>query len=102
MSKMDKAGVIQVLEKIAMLLEYHEANFFKVRAFQNAAAVLASSPADLQTLLHDDNLEKLKGIGKGHIAEIIRELDKTGTSKDLAELEKGIPKTLFELLDIPG
>ncbi len=93
---------MQVLEEIAFLLEIKGENFFKVRAFQNAARILEGHPSDAGTLIETGELEKLKGIGKGTIAEIVHDLYEKGKSKGYEELRKGFPASLFELFKIPG
>ncbi len=99
---MDKAQVIDTLERIALLLELRNANVFKIRAFENAGRILEGHPSDLKTLIETNELETLKGIGKGHIAEIVRELFAKGKSADYEELKKGFPDSLFELFKIRG
>lgn len=102
MPKIDKNQVIDILERIAILLELRDANVFKIRAFENAARILQGTSSDLETLIKTGELETLKGIGKGHIARILHELYETGHSRDHKELCKGFPETLFDLLRIPG
>jgi DNA polymerase (family 10) len=100
--KLGKDDVIDILDRIAVLLELREANVFKIRAFSNAARVLQGTSSELDALIETGELETLKGIGKGHIAEIIHDLYETGRSKDYEALAKGFPESLFGLLKIPG
>jgi DNA polymerase (family X) len=79
---MNKNQVAEILEEIAVLLELKGENVFKIRAFENAARILAGHPRDLGTLIETGELETLKGIGKGHIAQIVRELYAKGKSQD--------------------
>ncbi len=100
--KIDKSRVIEILLQIATLLELKNENVFKIRAFENAARVLEGCPSDLTALVETGELETLKGIGKGSISKIVRELYETGKSRDFEDLCKGFPDTLFELFRIPG
>lgn len=100
--KIDKAGVIRTLEQIAVLKELHGMNVFEIRAFANAARVLESDARDLETLVETGELEKLKGIGKGSIARIVRELHETGKCAEEERLKKPFPESLFELFSVPG
>lgn len=102
MKTLTKEEIVAVLEEIADILELKNENKFKVIAFQNAARILEGNPQEPSELAASGELEKLKGIGKGHIASIIRELLATGKSKDHAALRKGLPDGLFELLKVPG
>lgn len=99
---MDKAAIARILYEISLLLEFKNENPFKIRAFSNAARVLEGCPDEMDVLLCEQNLEQLKGIGKGHIARIVRELCATGHSKDYEDLKRGFPPTLFELFNVPG
>lgn len=83
-------------------MELKDENVFKVRAFSNAARMLESEPRDLKALVETGELEKIKGIGKGHIAQIIHDLYEKGKSKDYNDLRKHFPETLFELFRVPG
>lgn len=97
----DKSQAVRVLEEMAVLLELKDANVFKIRAFQNAARALESDPRDLAALVRGDELEKIKGIGKG-ISAVLRELFEKGKSAEHAALRKDFPDSLFELFRIPG
>ena len=99
--KIDKTGVIEILEEMATLLEMKNENVFKIRAYQNAARVLEGEPRDLKTLIETKSLEELKGIGKG-ISAVIHDLYEKGKSRDYESLRKGFPESLFELFRIPG
>ncbi len=97
---MQKEEVSEALSRIAQLLALKGENPFKVRAFENAAEVVAGV-ADLPALVRGGKLETVKGIGKS-IAGEISALVETGTSPALASLELEIPSTLPDLLRIPG
>lgn len=98
----DKAFAARVLEEIALLKEMHGANVFEIRAFQNGARMLEADARELAALVETGELEKIKGIGKGSIAKIIRELFMTGKSEEHERLKEPFPETLFELFNIPG
>lgn len=97
-----KAEAVELLNQFALLLELKNENVFKIRAFSNAARILEGHPSDLKTLIETGELEKIKGIGSGSISHILRELYKTGKSKDFTRLKKNFPETLFDLFRIPG
>ncbi len=102
MGSVDKKQVISILEEIANLLELKGENAFKVRAFANAARILDGQPEDLASLAESGRLETLKGIGRGHIAGIVRELYEKGRSRDYEDLCEEFPDTLLQLFKIPG
>jgi DNA polymerase (family 10) len=88
------------LSRVALLLALKGENPFKVRAFENAAEIVAGIP-DLPALVREGKLESVKGIGRSIAAEILA-LVETGSSPALASLETEVPSTLPELLRIPG
>ncbi len=100
LTRVDRDAVSAALTRIAELLALKGENAFKVRAFENAARIVAGLP-DLLALVRDGKLETVKGIGKSIAAEITA-LVGTGSSPALVSLEKEVPAGLAELLRIPG
>ncbi|MBD3271288.1 MAG: DNA polymerase/3'-5' exonuclease PolX [Elusimicrobia bacterium] len=98
---MDNKEISAVLEEIATILEFINENPFKVRAYQNAARVIASTDQNLTTLVNTNQLKSLKGIGSG-IAEKITELVTTGSLPYYEELKKKMPPGFVEMLGIPS
>ncbi len=100
LTRVDRDAVSAALTRIADLLALKGENPFKVRAFENAARIVAGIP-DLPAVVREGKLETVKGIGKS-IASEITALVASGSSPALASLEKEIPASLPELLRIPG
>ncbi len=99
---MDNRDISKVLEKIADLLELKEANFFRIRAYRNAAWAIADHPTPLSQMLEEEkDLTELDFIGKD-LAVAIKELVSTGRLAALDELEKEVPPTLLGIKRIPG
>jgi DNA polymerase (family 10) len=98
----ENAAVARLLYRIADLLEISGANAFRVRAYRGAARTVESLAEPLaQQLRMGRDLAELPGIGRD-LAEKIGVIVETGTHPVVAELEKQIPGTLLELLDVPG
>lgn len=99
---MGNADIAQVLEQIADLLEMQGANVFRVRAYRNAARMLAVHPHAVHEMLQrGENLDMLPGVGAdlaGKIAEIVR----SGTCALLEQLRSELPGGLTQLLTFPG
>lgn len=95
---MNKKDVIRLLETIALYLEIKGENPFKIAAYRRAAQTLEIDKRSLEEI---EDLGKLKGIGK-KTESVITEYIKTGHSLLLEELEREIPKSLLQLLQIPG
>lgn len=89
------------LEEIGILLELKGENPFKVRAYQTGARALESLEEDLDTLIGEDRLNEVKGIGQA-LTEKIIELRQTGQLPFYDKLRASIPEGLIEMLEIPG
>lgn len=96
------ADVAVVFEEIADLLEIEGSNPFRIRAYRNAARTLRDLPREVGAMLdEEEDLTELPGIGED-LAGKIKEIVETGTAIVLEEHRKNVPKTLTELLRIPG
>jgi DNA polymerase (family 10) len=96
------ADVAAVFEEIADLLEIEGSNPFRIRAYRNAARTLRDIPREVGAMLDEgEDLTELPGIGED-LAAKIKEIVETGTAAALEEHRKKVPKTLTELLRIPG
>ncbi len=97
----DKAGIVETLEKIATLLELKTENPFKIRAYTNAARSLETWGGSVAELGDPLVLEKIPGIGKA-IAGVIKDLVTTGVSPVFEDLRAQFPPDILELFSIPG
>lgn len=96
------ADVAAVFEEIADLLEIEGSNPFRIRAYRNAARTFRDLPREVGAMLDQgEDLTELPGIGED-LAAKIKEIVETGTVAALEEHRKKVPKTLTELLRIPG
>ncbi len=98
---MDKHDVARVLEEIALFLEIQGENPFKVRAYQAAARSIEDLDEELHTLITENRLQDIPGVGEG-IAEKIMFLAIKGHLPYLEELKKSIPVGLLELMTVSG
>src|SRR5438876_5346442 len=98
---MDKKEIAEVFEEIAALLDLKGENPFRVRAYLNAARMIDGLQEDIGTLIKEDRLTEIKGIGKD-LAGKIAELYTTGKLKAYDELKASMPQGLLDMLKIPG
>ena len=96
-----KSQIAAVLEQVAVLLELDGANRFRVIAYQNASRALASLEEDILTVVREERITDVKGIGKG-LGGLITEAVLQGTWGDLPSLYDRIPPGLMEIVEIPG
>jgi len=92
--------ISDILNEIGALLEIKGENPFKSKAYYNAARVI-SGIEDLDTIIKNRELKKIKGIGDA-IASKIEEYVRTGSIEYLESLKKEIPPSLLELLEVPN
>lgn len=101
MSEVSRDRVIEILERIALLLELQGENPFKVRAYRNGARALEMLEGDLAAMVREDGLKGVPGIGEA-LRDKIGILVTTGALPYYDELRSRFPATLFELFDVPG
>ena len=101
MPSVTRDQVVDILERIALLLELQGENPFKVRAYHNGARALEMLEGDLGTLVREDQLKGIPGIGEA-LREKISTLVTTGKLPYYDELVAQFPPKLFELFDVPG
>ncbi len=98
---MDKHQVAEILADIGTLLELKGENPFKTRAYANGARTLEALTEPLATIVAENRLGEIKGIGDA-LQQKITELVTTGKLKYYDELKASIPPGLIAMLDIPG
>src|SRR5262245_28813458 len=91
------------LDEIADLLEFQNANPFRVRAYRNAARKVSDLSEPLSTIAADSkrDLTEIEGIGKD-LAQKIGELLTTGQIEILEQLRAEIPGGVLAMVRIPG
>ena len=98
---MNTKDVARALSEIALLRELRGESAFKVRAYTNAARTIESLDEDLDELVEQNRVVKLRGIGKS-IAQKITELVTTGQLPYLQDLRDQTPGDLPEWIRIPS
>ncbi len=100
---MHNAKIADAFDQIADLLEFQNANPFRVRAYRNGARVIRDWPESIADILEDPqrSLTDIEGIGKD-LADKCRVLVETGHLPMLDELLAETPRTVLDLLRVPG
>jgi DNA polymerase (family 10) len=100
---MNNRDVAAIFDEIADLLEFQDANPFRVRAYRNAARRINDLPEQLAKIAADPKrqLTDIDGIGKD-LAQKIGELIDTGSITMLEELRAAIPGGVLAMVRIPG
>jgi DNA polymerase (family X) len=97
---MDNYEIAGTFDEIADLLEITGANFFRVRAYRNAARAIQDHPAPVAQLSREE-LAEIPGIGDDLAGKIVT-LNKTGELEIHRELKKKVPQGLLDLRQITG
>ena len=99
---MENLEIARILSQMADLLEIQNANPFRVRAYRNASRFVDSYAKPMRRLVEEESdLTELPGIGKD-MASHIRDLVTTGNLVPLDELAAKIPRTLIDVMELPG
>lgn len=96
------ADIASAFNEIADILEIEGANPFRIRAYRNAARVVAGLPSEVGAMMaRGEDLSELPGIGRD-LAQKIADLAATGTTPLLGRLREETPPVVTELLHLPG
>ncbi|MFZ5642343.1 MAG: DNA polymerase/3'-5' exonuclease PolX [Bacillota bacterium] len=87
--------------ELADLLEFKGDDFFKIRAYRQAAGVISGLNEPVEDMYHKKALIKVPGIGKNIVSKIGELLEK-GKMDKLEKLRAEIPPGLLEIMALPG
>lgn len=97
---MTNDDITDALEITAKLMELHNENPFKTRAYTNAAYKLSKMRYDFQDKTPEE-IGSIEGIGKGISSKII-DLISTGTTAELKDLLEKTPDGVIKMLGVKG
>lgn len=96
---MKNKELARIFDRIADALEFKGEMVFRVLAYRKAARILDELVEDIEVLHREGKIDELPGIGAGIAKKIVEYLE-TGKMKKYAEVTKGIPDSLLNMLDI--
>jgi DNA polymerase (family 10) len=96
-----KQDAAVLLRHYATLLDLLGEDSFRARAYDNAARMLETQIEPLESLIAEQRLGSIKGIGKSIAASIIEAAER-GSFKDLEEVALKVPPGVIELLRVDG
>ncbi|MBN2407098.1 MAG: DNA polymerase/3'-5' exonuclease PolX [Elusimicrobia bacterium] len=88
------------LEETADLLSLKDGNFFRIRAYRDAANTLMHTEEELSRIAEGEDGRHFEGIGAGMISKI-REYLSTGDFREHSELLEKVPRGVLEIMRIP-
>jgi DNA polymerase (family 10) len=100
---MTNLEIAELLRAVAASYELKNAdkNKFKIIAYDRAADAVEHASSELKDLWDDGKLTDVPGVGKS-IAEHLDELFRTGKSRHFEIVMKGLPPSMFSLMEVPG
>jgi DNA polymerase (family X) len=100
---MKNSEIAAAFDLVADILEFQNANPFRVRAYRNASRTIGDLAEPLQKIAADANrkLTDISGVG-AELAEKIKVMIATGSLPMLVELQAQVPQSVLALLRIPG
>lgn len=98
---MDKFEIANLLRETGVLLSVQGGNPFKAKAYLTGANALESLSEDIETVIGENRLTTVPGIGPS-LAAFIKELFEKGESKLLNSLREELPPGVIELSQVPG
>lgn len=93
--------IARLLENVAAAYEVKNESRFRIVAYQRAAVSVEHSTSEVKDLWDDNKLDEIPGIGEG-ISSYLDELFRTGKVKHFEWAMKGLPKSMFVFMQIPG
>lgn len=100
---MTNLEIAELLRSVAAAyqLKDKDRNRFRIIAYERAADAIEHASSEVKDLWDEGKLEEIPGIGP-NIAKYLDELFRTGSSKHFEAVMKGIPKSAFKLMELPG
>jgi len=97
--KISNKEIIKLLKEALAAMEVKGANFFKIRAYQNAISILDGLTSSIYDIWENKKLNDVSGIGEG-INHHLNELFLTGKVEEWIAFKKGLPDGMFGLLGL--
>ena len=101
MPTLDTSEVARLLHEFGQRTALRGGNPYRARAYTRAAENLLAVPEPLETLIAQNRLREIPGVGAA-IADIVTKIHKTGGHPALDAMRKEIPSGALELLAVPG
>lgn len=89
------------MRQVAAAYEIKGENRFRIIAYQQAADAVERVTSDVKDLWDDGELNTIPGVGS-NIAQHLDELFRRGKVKHFEQVMKGLPSSMFSLIDVPG
>lgn len=92
---------VKILKEALAAMEVKNVNRFRIRAYQNAIAVIDNLTTSVYDLWENNRLNEISGVGSG-LEQHLSELFTTGKVAEYEKLKSDLPAGMFELIGIRG
>lgn len=99
--RLSNSQIVIMLKEALAAMEVKNYNWFKIRAYQNAIAVLDNLTTSIQDIWEEGRLNEIPGIGEG-LALHLSDLFSKGVVNEWVYLKKDLPQGMFALLGLRG
>lgn len=99
--KTSNKDIAHLLRSIEAAYLIKNVNKFRIIAYQNAADTVEKMTREIKDIWEEGKLDEIPGIGST-IAGALDEYFKKGYSKHFQTAIKGVPETVFELMQVPS
>jgi len=99
--KFSNKEIVSLLKEVLASMEVKNYQFFKIRAYQNAIAVLDNLTTSIYDIWEAGNLDNIPAIG-ATLSQHLDELFRTGKVKEFEHAKKDLPEGMFGLLSLRG
>ncbi|RJR26533.1 DNA polymerase/3'-5' exonuclease PolX [candidate division WWE3 bacterium] len=93
--------IVTILKEVLAAMEVKNANRFKIRAYQNAIAVLENLTTSIQDIWEEGRLDEIPGIGES-LEDHLNDLFSRGIVSEFEYAKQGLPEGMFALLGLRG
>lgn len=100
--EISNAEIVKMLRNVAAAYTIKKiGSIFQIRAYENAADSIEHSTAEVQDLWQEGKLSEVPTLGE-KLQGYLNELFTKGKVRHFEVVQKGVPKVVFDLLDITG
>jgi len=100
-NRISNKEVVSILKEVLAAMDVKNFNVFRVRAYQNAIAILDNLTVSIYDLWENGRLKEIPGVGASIYAHL-NELFSEGKVKEFDAIKKDLPEGMFALIGIRG
>ncbi|NMB69870.1 DNA polymerase/3'-5' exonuclease PolX [candidate division WWE3 bacterium] len=100
-NRISNSEVVAILKEVLAAMEIKGADRFRIRAYQNAVAIIDGLTTSIQDIWEEGRLDDVPGIGSA-LASHLNDLFTKGLVSEFESVKKGLPDGMFALLGLRG